>query len=106
NFFEDATGTMWFGNTVGLWHTSGERLVRFGAELINAQVIQILPRRDGSIWVSTSGGGLFRVAKDNSVSRIGADHDADVNDVTQMFDDSRGALWLAGNKSLWAWREK
>ncbi|MEJ7811857.1 MAG: two-component regulator propeller domain-containing protein, partial [Gemmatimonadaceae bacterium] len=104
--FVDAAGTVWVGTPDGLWVVRDDRLVRVGRGTLDARVTALVQRRDGSLWVGTSGAGIFRVTGDGRVARVAADPALDADFVARMVEDASGALWIAGNRALWSWRAR
>ena len=102
----DGAGTAWVGTPDGLWMARGDRLVRIGRGTLDARVTAIVQRRDGSLWVGTSGAGIFRVTGDGGVTRVAADPALDREVVARMIEDASGVLWIAGTRALWSWGER
>src|SRR5262249_21467546 len=71
-------------------------------EAIHSQVTIILARRDGSLWVATKQNEIFRIGKDSSVTRMPIDPSLTPDNISRMFEDSRGTLWLASERGLWS----
>ena len=106
NLLVDSTGTVWVGNANGLWRTQGDRLVQVAREILTAPVTSVLARRDGNLWVGTHRAGIFRVGRDGGVMKVRADRAIDSDSIVTMFEDGRGALWVAGSQRFWEWRDR
>ena len=50
--------------------------------------------------------GIFRVGRDGGVMRVPADRAIDSDSIVTMFEDGRGALWVAGSQRFWEWRDR
>ncbi|MBC7894668.1 MAG: helix-turn-helix domain-containing protein [Cytophagaceae bacterium] len=103
---EDSAGTIWVGNPEGLWAVRGDRLVRVGRGALDARVTAIVQRRDGTLWVGTTGAGVFRVGVGSQVTRMTSDPALDSDLIARLFEDASGTLWIAGFRALWSWRER
>jgi signal transduction histidine kinase/ligand-binding sensor domain-containing protein/CheY-like chemotaxis protein len=106
NLSKDSAGVVWVGTPEGLWTARRDRLVRVGRGVLDARVVTILARRDGTLWLGTSGAGVFRVARDGRLTRLAADPALDADAVVRMTEDASGTVWLAGLHALWRWRER
>jgi len=102
----DSAGTVWAATAEGLWTVRRDTLVRVGAGTLDAYVISMLQRRDGSLWVGTNGAGVYRVTRDGGMTRVKADPALDADTITRMVEDASGTLWIAGLRSLWVWQER
>ena len=67
----DSAGTVWAGTAEGLWTVRRDTLVRVGSGTLDARVMSMLQRRDGSLWDGTGGAGIFRVTGDRGFTRDG-----------------------------------
>ena len=81
-------------------------LVRVGRGTLDARVTAIVQRRDGSLWVGTERAGIFRVGGDSRVTKVVTDPALDADFIGRMIEDASGALWIAGTRALWSWRER
>ena len=106
DLFVDSAGAVWVGTPDGLWTVRRDTLVRVGRGTLDARVTAIVQRRDGSLWVGTNGAGIFRVTGDGRVTRVAADPALDADIIARMVEDASGALWIAGTRALWSWRER
>jgi signal transduction histidine kinase/ligand-binding sensor domain-containing protein/CheY-like chemotaxis protein len=104
--FIDSAGVVWVGTPDGLWAVQHDRLVRVGAGTLDAPVTAIAQRRDSSLWVGTNSVGLFRVATDSRVTRVGADAALDADFIGRIVEDATGTLWIAGTRGLWSLRDR
>ena len=104
--FVDSAGNVWVGAKRGLWSLRGDRLVQVGRGTLDATVASIVERRDGSLWVGTWDAGLFRVSSDGRVTRPIADPALDADIILGLYEDAAGALWIAGVRALWSWRDR
>jgi signal transduction histidine kinase/ligand-binding sensor domain-containing protein/CheY-like chemotaxis protein/AraC-like DNA-binding protein len=103
--FVDSSGGVWVGTSEGLWTVRHDRLERVGRGTLDARVTTIMQRRDGIIWVGTSGAGVFRVSGDR-VTRVATDAAIDADFLNRLVEDASGTLWIAGNHGLWALRQR
>ena len=101
----DSAGVVWVGTDKGLWTVRGDSLVPFARTTLDATVVSIVQRHDGSIWVGTIRAGIFRIGVDGRATRIAADPAIDTDYITSMFEDATGTLWVIGERGLWRWRD-
>ena len=104
--FVDSLGAVWVGTPDGLWIVQSGRLVRVGRGTLDARVTTLAQRRDGSVWVATDGGGVFRVSNDRRVTRVVTDPAIEADFIYRLVEDASGALWIAGNRGLWVLRDR
>jgi ligand-binding sensor domain-containing protein len=104
--FLDSAGGVWVGTNDGLWTVQRDRLVRVGAGILDAPVTSIAQRRDSSLWIGTSGAGLFRVANDRRVTRVATDAALAADFIGRILEDASGTLWIGGNRALWSLRDR
>ncbi|HET9449996.1 MAG TPA: ATP-binding protein, partial [Aggregicoccus sp.] len=97
-------GGLWVASqTRGLGRLKPGEPVRFyGAEqgLGSEYVTSVLEREDGTVWLTTFGGGLLRLRDGNlqSFTRAqGLPEDA----LHAVVDDGRGRLWMSSNKGVY-----
>ncbi|HET9765201.1 MAG TPA: two-component regulator propeller domain-containing protein, partial [Thermoanaerobaculia bacterium] len=87
-----ADGALWVGTDAGLYRYRDGR-AEGPNHGIAAEVWSLLLDRAGTLWVGTSGGGLFRV-RDGRATQLstheGLSHDA----VHALFEDREGSLWI------------
>ncbi len=101
--YEDQAGSIWIGtNAAGLNRWDGRRVRAFAVKpgplspytpedsLSSDNVLALWQDRDGSLWIGTDGGGLWRLRND----RIEAVAAADVNGVRRILQDAAGDLWI------------
>ena len=101
----DSSGGVWIGNGQGLWTLRRDRFVRVGRGTLDSRVTALLGRRDGTLWVGTAGAGVFRVTSDSTVNRVAAPN-VIPDFIARLFEDSQGALWVAGTRTLWRWDDR
>ena len=103
--FQDSSGNMWFLTQEGLNRYNGHEVENYRYSLTNPSsishdaVTSIVEDKEGTIWISTRGGGLNRYNQiDNSFEHFTADtNDASSpikNDILTLFLDDRGHIWL------------
>jgi signal transduction histidine kinase/ligand-binding sensor domain-containing protein len=100
----DREGTLWINTNRGL---AGLRAGRFFAQplpegIIPRDVHQLLPARDGSLWIATSGSGLVRLSGGRfqvfkSAQGLASDR------VLALAEGADGTLWVASPEGLQRW---
>lgn len=96
NALASAGSTIWIGMESGrVFRGSSENLkATFVADAFARQPISgLLPDTDGSLWVSTTGAGLFRLHHGKVASLVPRMSEADPR-ITCLLDDGRGFLWM------------
>ncbi len=92
---EDSLGNLWaFGATFLLNVNEGRRFNYFRSqELASSRVWTICEQKDGSLWIGTSGRGLFRF--ENGRFRVtGAAQGLEQCDVRALYADALGNVWI------------
>lgn len=103
--FQDSSGNMWFLTQEGLNRYNGHEVENYRYSLTNPSsishdaVTSIVEDHNGTIWVSTRGGGLNRYNQiDNDFEHFTADgNDTSSplkNDILTLFLDEGGRIWL------------
>ena len=109
--FQDSRGVIWFLTQEGLNKYNGLALENFRYSPTNQgsistnYVSRIAEDSQGTLWISTIGGGLNRyIAKDNSFSALYATSDTKRsplrNDIYTIFEDRAGKLWIGYDNAL------
>lgn len=90
---EDAQGTVWIGKESGLF-----RATSTGIELVTAEipVRSLYTDRDGNLWVSTNGDGLYRF-KQPAVRMFTAADGLPDSVIKAMFVARDGTVWAGAN---------
>ena len=93
----DGRGGVWLGANCGgitLWRDGVMRpWTAEGALNPNACVGPLLRTRDGSLWIGTSGEGLFRW-KEGETTRFGRAHGLPDPTILSLCEDREGRLWI------------
>jgi signal transduction histidine kinase/ligand-binding sensor domain-containing protein len=99
---EDRAGNLWVGNSKGffLYDRVGGIFTRYGDPETLVAVSKIFDGRDGNLWITTSGRGLYHFdIKTKTFERFVHDEENPnslVNDtVLWAYEDERNILWLA-----------
>ncbi|TVP42574.1 MAG: response regulator [Gemmatimonadales bacterium] len=101
---EDAGGTIWVGTESGLSMVQDDGLVDVAAQAIRDPVGAIAQRRDGSIWVGTMAGGLYRIHGEGAVA-IGPGTGPVGEHVFALYEDRVGALWIGATEGAWRYTD-
>lgn len=93
---DDANGNLWVGTSHALYRLGSGKTLRLTAAngLAPGLVTNILPSRNGDIYVSSFGGGLSVIHGENC-SRIGAKQGLTSMQLFDMHEDADGALWIS-----------
>lgn len=111
---KDASGFLWIGTNQGLFRYDGYGFTRLSAPVEGTErppfedVLPVFPARDGSVWIGTNGGGLYRWAPGACRWRhypLSADLrlTAPVNIVLALAEDLEGRIW-AGTRGAGLFR--
>ena len=111
--FEDKNNQIWVGTSDGLYKLSvndgrtqfenvplGDSLPNAGGAIaepgLNTLYINtILEDRRGTIWIGTSGSGLFRRSPDGVIRRFTTANGLTDNKITDLLEDHDGQLWMS-----------
>lgn len=99
-------GRLWIGTTHGLVSWKDGKLTEY-PELSKTLIMAILEDSHGTIWVSGGkgaipGGAKLCTIKNEKLDCAGSDRFSE--DVTSLYEDRAGNLWVAETKGLWRWR--
>ncbi|WP_224242980.1 two-component regulator propeller domain-containing protein [Hyalangium gracile] len=100
----DAAGTLWIGTDEGLTRMSGGAFSAIPAPpgVTLRHLHSLLPTKDGSLWIATSGHGVLRYFQGRFQAWT-ADSGLASNRVTALAEDSTGKLWVGTPKGLQFW---
>ena len=97
----DEEGGLWIGTDRGVsrWHDG--RLTRDGvpSELLTRPTLAMLRDRESNMWVASGRRGLLRIDRRGTVSSYEQEHGLS-GDVTSLFEDRDGNLWLGTSAGL------
>jgi ligand-binding sensor domain-containing protein/signal transduction histidine kinase len=98
----DDTGGLWLATESGVKHWSAGALIAIppGGPPSNTSATTIQFDRDGTMWVTTEGAGLWRLRNGQwfgFTSRDGMFDDV----VWRVLDDGRGTFWMSSNRGIW-----
>ena len=99
---EGPDGTIWIGTAEGLiLRVSGEQLIRESAITENPpiSVRSLHATPDGTLWIGYAGYGVGRL-KTGKYARISTATGLMDDYASQIFADSAGSMWIAGNHGL------
>jgi diguanylate cyclase (GGDEF)-like protein len=100
----DILGNLFVGTEKGLYHRVGERFEILDPALPRDNVIRVLPDRDGSVWLGTVNGGLFRRSQ-HGVEQLSSRRGLPNDRVSALFQDREGSLWIGTNAGLMRLRD-
>lgn len=96
-------GYLWLATEEGLVRFDGARFTEFETktvrETLSRWIVALIQTRDGSIWTSSSNGGLSRL-KDGVLTRYTTADGLPTDVVLSLFEDSRGRLWIGSTGGL------
>jgi signal transduction histidine kinase/ligand-binding sensor domain-containing protein len=105
---EDDRGRLWIGASRGpVTYFDGQRRRAFSAAGLPAQmgrVTALLPARDGTLWVGTDVGGLYRV-RDQAATHFTRDNGLSDNHVARLHERPDGSVWIATDRGITVWHE-
>jgi signal transduction histidine kinase len=87
---EISDGRIWCGTAGKIWEFDGKAwsLIRAGFDQVN----DLIKSRDGSVWVATNK-GLHRLHQ-GAWAANGAEEGLPAQEIRQIYEDSRGRIWL------------
>jgi signal transduction histidine kinase/ligand-binding sensor domain-containing protein len=99
-------GRLWIGTSNGLASWKDGKLTEY-PELSKTLIRAILEDSHGTMWVSGGnsaipGGARLCTIQNEKADCAGSDQFS--NDVTSLYEDRAGNLWVAETKGLWRWR--
>jgi signal transduction histidine kinase/ligand-binding sensor domain-containing protein/DNA-binding response OmpR family regulator len=106
SILEVSAGTIWVATTRGVGAIRKDRFVPVARDTIATDVAGMVERRDGSIWVAATHGGVFRIDRGDRVRRVAADSTFGGEYVARLYEDSTRTLWIATDHGLWRWRDR
>ena len=105
---EDASGRLFVGAGRGpLTYFDGRRLRPFTARGLPprlGRVTALETTRDGSLWVGTDAGGLFRVAG-GAAARYTRENGLSDDHVARVHERPDGSVWVATDQGITVWRD-
>jgi ligand-binding sensor domain-containing protein/signal transduction histidine kinase len=100
---QDAHGLLWVATTGGVASFDGSEFSVLGANgsptLPVNSVFCLLAGKDGSIWMGSEGGGLFRL-RDGKLRHYGMAQGLADPFVRALLEDDRGQLWIGTDRGL------
>ncbi|MDQ3754225.1 MAG: hypothetical protein M3371_05780 [Acidobacteriota bacterium] len=98
--FEDRNNQAWVGTSDGLYRLmerggqSALEAVRLGESLIETLYVnEIIEDRRGTLWVGTSGSGLFRLSPNGDVRHFTTADKLPDNSIASLLEDRDGQIW-------------
>ncbi|HEV2455009.1 MAG TPA: two-component regulator propeller domain-containing protein, partial [Verrucomicrobiae bacterium] len=104
---EDASGNIWIGANGILFRFDGTNLINETGQvpIANRPICCLYGTDDGSLWISSRGGGLMRI-KDGHGYRIGVEQGLGSTYISQIVADGRGWLWFASSHGIFKLRQR
>lgn len=102
---KSAAGEIWYGGAAGVWREAGGETHAVAPSLLtNTSVRDLFRGRDGTLWISTDGRGLVRVAADDPLGleavRLGRAQGLPSNSPHAVREDGDGHLWVNSNQGI------
>ena len=94
--FEDREGNVWFGTAGGL-DKYREPLLRKVDFVTDGGAVSLSPGEEGSMWFGSGSGQLLRFGTGGLIEGDSKPY----RNITALYRDPQGALWIAGNVGLW-----
>ncbi|MDX2031976.1 MAG: two-component regulator propeller domain-containing protein [Blastocatellia bacterium] len=104
---EDRDGGIWFGAYRGIFHfnKNGFDTLWNQGNLMRSNVNGLtVSKRDGSIWLSTTQNGLFRI-HENRLTNYTTFDGLPTNQLNNVTEDRQGNLWLGTERGLVRYRD-
>ena len=98
--FEDESGAIWAGTGDGLYklNTQDElEAVNLGKPLPNLDALfisSIIKDRRGTMWIGTTGGGLFRFLPNGQIEQFTTANGLSGNNIASLHEDKNGRMWV------------
>jgi len=103
---EDAAGNFWAGASDGLLvRVTGDALVDETAKSAALSIRCLFGAANGDLWIGYAGVGVGRL-RNGSITRFNTDQGLLNDYVSQILEDDRDGLWLAGNQGIFQVRER
>src|SRR5262249_21686489 len=95
-------GELWIGSDSGVVRWDGHEVTTAGvpAALVRAQTLAMTRDRDGNVWVAAGAVGLVRVTANGVASIDARDRPSNGGDVTALFEDREGNLWIGTTRGI------
>jgi ligand-binding sensor domain-containing protein len=102
--FEDREGILWAASPDGIDNFRDPRVASFSTmEGLGNVPTGVLARRDGTIWVASTG-SLDRIEKNGAISSIRTGHGLPGTQVTSMLEDRAGNMWVGVDDGLYLFK--
>ena len=98
--YEDPAGPLFIGSEQGLGRMDKDRLVPVAPDVIRGKVVSIVRRRDGTLWVATELGDVFRVSDDRA-DRVSVAPALERDSLFSLFEDPQERLWIGASSGAW-----
>jgi diguanylate cyclase (GGDEF)-like protein len=92
-------GELFVGTEVGVYVRRGQRFELLSPELPRDNVSRMLRDTEGSLWVGTVNGGLYRYSA-RGVEQLSSLRGLPNDRVSALFQDREGSLWIGTNAGL------
>jgi ligand-binding sensor domain-containing protein len=99
-------GTLWIGTDRGVVRWTGREVTTAGvpAPLKSLPALAMIQDRQSNIWIAAGPRGLYRMS--HGVVSTLERHDRDARtDVTTVFEDRDGSLWVGTDRGIEQWRD-
>lgn len=93
---------LWIGSDNGVVRWDGHSITSVGVppELAHVQALAMTRDRDANVWLATASGGLMRVSAGGTASVESRDRPLRGGDITALFEDREGNLWVGTTRGL------
>jgi signal transduction histidine kinase/ligand-binding sensor domain-containing protein len=93
---------LWIGSDNGVARWDGHAITSAGVPpaLAHMQALALARDRDGNVWLAAGAGGLVRVGANGTASIEPRDRHPRGGDVTAVFEDREGNLWIGTTRGL------
>ncbi len=96
---EDRSGNLIIGAETGLFRGQGDRFTPYYPQRLQAGISQLLADKEGTLWVGTARGTVYRVT-DDMIDQVGPSEGLPDSRIKSLYLDAENSLWIGTNSGL------
>lgn len=98
---EDEQGTIWIGNSHGLWRYENDTIICYNHlhPALNDRIVEIKAGKNNILWLGTLGNGVLLKSKDH-IYQLTEEQGLLSNTCSSIFIDHDNTIWVASNKGI------